>query len=87
MEAALVDDEWVRMTGGPWTARLMRKARQPASTADYRVFGVAVSFDAERFPAYTLTAQSSLSTCQGLRLEASCATCRPNSVSRAGRMC
>ena len=28
----------------------MRKARQPASTADYRVFGVAVSFDAERFP-------------------------------------
>ena len=21
MEAALVDDEWVRMPGGPWTAR------------------------------------------------------------------
>ena len=52
MEAALVDDEWVQMPGGPWTARLMRKARQPASTADYRVFGVAVSFDAEHFPVY-----------------------------------
>ena len=53
MEAALVDDEWVRMTGGPWTAHLMRKARQPASTADYRVFVVAVSFDAEHFPIYS----------------------------------
>jgi len=53
MDAALVDDEWVRMPGGPWTARLMRKARQPASTADYRVFVVAVSFDAERFPIYS----------------------------------
>eukprot|EP00966_Prymnesium_polylepis_P100882 2336432-Prymnesium_polylepis.1 len=40
------------MSGGPWTARLMRKARQPAGTADYRVFGVAVSFDPVRFPIY-----------------------------------
>jgi hypothetical protein len=53
MDAALVDDEWVQMPGGPWTAHLMRKARQPASTADYRVFVVAVSFDAERFPIYS----------------------------------
>jgi hypothetical protein len=30
----------------------MRKARQPVSTADYRVFGVAVSFDPVRFPIY-----------------------------------
>ena len=51
-EAALVDDEWVRMPGGPWTARLMRKARQPPDTADYRMFGVAVSFDAEHFPIF-----------------------------------
>ena len=53
IDAALVDGEWVQMPGGPWTARLLRKARQPASTADYRVFGVAVSFDDERFPVYS----------------------------------
>ena len=53
VEAALVDDEWVSMPGGPWTARLMRKARQPADTAPFRVFGVAVSFDPEHFPIYS----------------------------------
>lgn len=40
------------MPGGLLTARLMRKARQPADTADYRVFGVAVSFDPVHFPIY-----------------------------------
>ena len=53
IEAALVDDEWAEMTGGPWTARLMRKARQPTSAANYRVFSVAVSFDPMRFPIYS----------------------------------
>ena len=44
MPAALVDDEWIEMSGGPWTARLMRKARQTAAPPGYRVFGVNVTF-------------------------------------------
>jgi ribosomal protein L12E/L44/L45/RPP1/RPP2 len=44
MPAALVDDEWVEMPGGPWTARLMRKARQTAAPPGFRVFGVNVTF-------------------------------------------
>jgi hypothetical protein len=44
MPAALVDDEWIEMSGGPWTARLMRKARQSAAPPGHRVFGVNVTF-------------------------------------------
>ena len=42
---ALVDDEWKRVPGGPFTARLMTKSRQPVSTAIYRNYGVAVPID------------------------------------------
>ena len=44
MPAALVDDEWIELPGGPWTARLMRKARQSAAPPGHRVFGVSVTF-------------------------------------------
>jgi hypothetical protein len=45
MPAALVDDEWIEMSGGPWTARLMRKARQSAAPPGHRVFGVCLTFE------------------------------------------
>ena len=44
-DGGLVDDEWKRVPGGPFVARLMCKSRQPVARASYRNFNVAVPFD------------------------------------------
>ena len=48
----LVDDEWKRLPGGPFTARLMTKSKQPVATASYRNYGVAVPIDPINGPLY-----------------------------------
>ena len=44
-EQGLVDDEWKRVPGGPFVARLLCKSRQPVAHASYRNFNVAVPID------------------------------------------
>ena len=44
-DGGLVDDEWKRVPGGPFVARLMCRSRQPVARASYRNFNVAVPFD------------------------------------------
>ncbi len=48
----LADDEWRRVPGGPFTAKLMTRSRQPVSTATYRNYGVAVPIDPLDGPLY-----------------------------------
>ena len=47
-----MDDEWKRVPGGPFIAKLMTKSRQPVSTATYRNYGVAVPIDPIDGPLY-----------------------------------
>ena len=51
-DGALVDDEWRRVPGGPFVAKLMTKSRQPVSTATYRNYGVVVPIDPIDGPLY-----------------------------------
>ena len=51
-DGGLVDDEWRRVPGGPFTAKLMTKSRQPVSTAAYRNYGVAVPIEPIDCPLY-----------------------------------
>ena len=51
-EEGLVDDEWKRVPGGPFTAKLLTRSRQPVSSATYRNYGVAVPIDPIDGPLY-----------------------------------
>ena len=44
-EPAAPPEEWTVLEGGPWTAKLMRPAKQPGVHALYRNFQVAIPFD------------------------------------------
>jgi hypothetical protein len=71
--AALVDDEWIEMAGGPWVARLMRKARQSAAPPGHRVFGVNVTFSSAT-PIYSGGAVKFMNVPGGPELGIVCAT-------------
>jgi hypothetical protein len=44
-ESQLLAEGWEPLEGGPFTARLMTKSRQPVSTATYRNFAVVIPID------------------------------------------
>ena len=71
--AALVDDEWIEMAGGPWVARLMRKARQSAAPPGHRVYGVNVTFSSAT-PIYSGGAVKFMNVPGGPELGIVCAT-------------
>ena len=73
LPAALVDDEWIDMAGGPWVARLMRKARQSAAPPGHRVFGVNVTFSPAT-PIYSGGAVKFMNVLGGPELGIVCAT-------------
>ena len=44
-DGLLADEEWQRLEGGPWVAKLMRASRQPVATASYRNYQLPISFN------------------------------------------
>ena len=49
---SLVDNEWKRLPGGPFTAKLMTRSRQPVAHANYRNYAVTVPIDPVDGPLY-----------------------------------